>query len=120
VRLARLRWQVEQDYRELKCALKLDHFEGRGFGGWSVAYGFLTLWQLLGRAAKCCWPVRPAPVRCVSVPRHGGYADDSMRTDPTESLEAGHHRYNPWERQILPLSTFTSFCYGARTKSVSA
>jgi hypothetical protein len=24
----------EQDYRELKGALGLDHFEGRGFGGW--------------------------------------------------------------------------------------
>jgi hypothetical protein len=29
VGLARLRWRVEQDYRELKGALGLDHFEGR-------------------------------------------------------------------------------------------
>jgi SRSO17 transposase len=50
VRLARLRWRVEQDYRELKGALGLDHFEGRGWAGWhhhvtlvSVAHGFLTL-----------------------------------------------------------------------------
>jgi SRSO17 transposase len=50
VRLARLRWRVEQDYRELKGALGLDHFEGRGWVGWhhhvtlvSVAHGFLTL-----------------------------------------------------------------------------
>ena len=50
VGLARLRWRVEQDYRELKGALGLDHFEGRGFLGWhhhvtlvSVAHGFLTL-----------------------------------------------------------------------------
>jgi len=28
VRLARSRWRVEQDYRELKGALGLDHFEG--------------------------------------------------------------------------------------------
>jgi SRSO17 transposase len=53
VRLARLRWRVEQDYRELKGALGLDHFEGRSFGGWhhhvtlvSVAHGFLTLERL--------------------------------------------------------------------------
>ena len=53
VRLARLRWRVEQDYRELKGALGLDHFEGRGFLGWhhhitlvSVAHGFLTLERL--------------------------------------------------------------------------
>jgi SRSO17 transposase len=53
VRLARLRWRVEQDYRELKGGLGLDHFEGRGWPGWhhhvtlvSVAHGFLTLERL--------------------------------------------------------------------------
>jgi SRSO17 transposase len=53
VRLARLRWRVEQDYRELKGALGLDHFQGRGWAGWhhhvtlvSVAHGFLTLERL--------------------------------------------------------------------------
>ena len=53
VRLARSRWRVEQDYRELKSALGLDHFEGRGFLGWhhhvtlvSVAHGFLILERL--------------------------------------------------------------------------
>jgi SRSO17 transposase len=53
VRLAKLRWRIEQDYRELKGALGLDHFEGRSFGGWhhhvtlvSVAHGFLTLERL--------------------------------------------------------------------------
>jgi SRSO17 transposase len=53
VGLARLRWRVEQDYRELKGALGLEHFEGRGFPGWhhhvtlvSVAHGFLTLERL--------------------------------------------------------------------------
>jgi SRSO17 transposase len=50
VRLAKLRWRIEHDYRELKDALGLDHFEGRSFRGWhhhvtlvSVAHGFLTL-----------------------------------------------------------------------------
>ena len=33
VRLAKLRWRVEHDYRELKDGLGLDHFEGRSFGG---------------------------------------------------------------------------------------
>lgn len=53
VALAKLRWRVEQDYRELKDALGLDHFEGRSFGGWhhhvtlvSVAHGFLTTERL--------------------------------------------------------------------------
>jgi len=26
-------WRIEQDYRELKDALGLDHFEGRTYGG---------------------------------------------------------------------------------------
>ena len=34
VRLGKLRWRVEQDYRELKGALGLDHFEGRSWPGW--------------------------------------------------------------------------------------
>jgi SRSO17 transposase len=34
VRLAKLRWRIEHDYRELKDALGLDHFEGRSFRGW--------------------------------------------------------------------------------------
>jgi SRSO17 transposase len=53
VRLGKLRWRIEQDYRELKGALGLDHYEGRSFGGWhhhvtlvSVAHGFLTLERL--------------------------------------------------------------------------
>jgi SRSO17 transposase len=51
--LAKLRWRVEQDYRELKDALGLDHFEGRSWPGWqhhvtlvSVAHGFLTCERL--------------------------------------------------------------------------
>ena len=50
VRLAKLRWRIEQDYRELKDALGLDHFEGRSYPGWnhhvtlvSIAHAFLTL-----------------------------------------------------------------------------
>jgi SRSO17 transposase len=53
VRLAKLRWRIEHDYRELKDGLGLDHFEGRSFGGWhhhvtlvSVAHAFLTLQRL--------------------------------------------------------------------------
>jgi SRSO17 transposase len=50
VALAKIRWRIEHDYRELKDALGLDHFEGRSYGGWhhhvtlvSVAHAFLTL-----------------------------------------------------------------------------
>ncbi len=34
VRLGKIRWRIEHDYRELKQALGLDHFEGRTFAGW--------------------------------------------------------------------------------------
>jgi SRSO17 transposase len=50
VRLAKVRWRVEHDYRELKTGLGLDHFEGRTFAGWhrhvtlvSAAQLFVTL-----------------------------------------------------------------------------
>jgi SRSO17 transposase len=58
VHLAKLRWRVEHDYRELKDALGLDHFEGRSFKGWhhhvtlvSVAHAFVTLERLDPKAA---------------------------------------------------------------------
>jgi SRSO17 transposase len=34
VQLAKIRWRVEHDYRELKTGLGLDHFEGRTLNGW--------------------------------------------------------------------------------------
>jgi len=47
--LAKGRWRIEQDYRELKHGLGLDHFEGRSWRGWhhhvtlaSIAHAFLT------------------------------------------------------------------------------
>ena len=50
VRLGKLRWRIEHDYRELKDALGLDHFEGRSWRGFNhhltlvgVAHGFLTI-----------------------------------------------------------------------------
>lgn len=52
-RLARLRWKIELDYRQLKGELGLDHYEGRGWLGWyhhtalvTAAHGFLTLERL--------------------------------------------------------------------------
>lgn len=35
VRLARGRWPIEHQYRELKDELGLDHFEGRSYRGWN-------------------------------------------------------------------------------------
>jgi SRSO17 transposase len=50
VALARSRWPIEQQYRELKDDLGLDHFEGRTYQGWThhvvltaVAFTFLQI-----------------------------------------------------------------------------
>jgi SRSO17 transposase len=59
-RLARMRWKIELDYKQLKGELGLDHYEGRSWLGWyhhtalvSAAHGFLTLERLN--------PFRPRP-----------------------------------------------------------
>ena len=61
VRLAKIRWRIEHDYRELKHGLGLDHFEGRSYTGWhrhvtlaAVAQAFCTQLRLDPKA--------PAPV----------------------------------------------------------
>ena len=50
VTLARSRWPIEQQYRELKDELGIDHFEGRSYRGWAhhtvltaMAFMFLQL-----------------------------------------------------------------------------
>jgi SRSO17 transposase len=58
-RLARLRWQVELDYRQLKGELGLDHYEGRSYLGFhhhtalaTCAHAFLTLERLDPKAPQ--------------------------------------------------------------------
>jgi SRSO17 transposase len=58
-RLARLRWKIELDHRQLKGELGLDHYEGRSWLGWyhhtalvSAAHGFLTLERLDPKARR--------------------------------------------------------------------
>ena len=53
VRLGKIRWRIEHDYRELKHGLGLDHFEGRTWGGWhhhvtlvTAAHLFITIQRL--------------------------------------------------------------------------
>jgi SRSO17 transposase len=58
-RLARLRWRIELDYKQLKGELGLDHYEGRSYLGWhhhtalvTAAHGFLTLERLCPQARR--------------------------------------------------------------------
>jgi SRSO17 transposase len=64
VALARSRWPIEQQYRELKDDLGLDHFEGRTYQGWehyvvltAVAFTFLQIER--GRATVAPRPTLP-------------------------------------------------------------
>ncbi|MFD0492695.1 IS701 family transposase [Streptomyces rhizosphaericus] len=64
VRLAKIRWRIEHDYRELKHGLGLDHFEGRSWPGWhhhatlvTAAHAFLTEQRL---APKADTPASPS------------------------------------------------------------
>jgi SRSO17 transposase len=59
VQLARLRWTVELDYRQLKGELGLDHYEGRSYLGWhhhcalvTLAHAFLTEERLCPQARR--------------------------------------------------------------------
>jgi SRSO17 transposase len=58
-RLARLRWKIELDYKQLKGELGLDHYEGRSWIGWhhhtalvTAAHAFLSLERLDPKALR--------------------------------------------------------------------
>jgi SRSO17 transposase len=58
IRLGKIRWRIEHDYRELKTGLGLDHFEGRSWTGWhrhvtlvTAAHLFITMLRLDPKAA---------------------------------------------------------------------
>jgi len=64
VRVVRSRWPIEQQYRELKDELGIDHFEGRSYRGWThhtvltaIAFTFLQLERM--RADDASRPTLP-------------------------------------------------------------
>jgi SRSO17 transposase len=60
VRLAKIRWRVGHDYRELKHGLGLGHFEGRSFTGWHRHVTLATLAQAFCTMLRLD-PKAPAP-----------------------------------------------------------
>ncbi|MFE5895803.1 IS701 family transposase [Streptomyces sp. NPDC056462] len=63
IRLAKVRWRIEHDYRELKHGLGLDHFEGRSWPGWhhhvtlvTAAHAFLTEQRLSPKVPRPASP----------------------------------------------------------------
>ncbi len=85
-RLAKIRWRIEHDYRELKTGPGLDHFEGRSWTGWHrhitravLAQAFITMirtdpkahapGRLSTRSCTNCrssWPSSSAPAPCAA------------------------------------------------------
>ena len=63
VRIARSRWAIEVQYRDLKTELGLDHFEGRSYPGWNhhavlaaMTFNFLQLERQRRRAPLPTFP----------------------------------------------------------------
>jgi SRSO17 transposase len=59
-RLAKIRWRIEHDYRELKTGLGLTHFEGRSFTGWHRHVTLAILAQAFCTMIRA-GPKAPAP-----------------------------------------------------------
>lgn len=60
VGLAKIRWRIEHDYRELKDGLGLDHFEGRSYLGWHRHVTLTALAQAFCTSLRYD-PKAPAP-----------------------------------------------------------
>jgi SRSO17 transposase len=77
VRLAKLRWRVEQNYQQLKEELGLDHYEGRGWQGWHhhvtlvcLAYAFLLLERRRFKKTSTADFARDAPLPAIGADAH--------------------------------------------------
>jgi SRSO17 transposase len=75
VRIARSRWRVELDYRELKEELGLDHYEGRHWLGWHhhvclVTMAFLFLRSEQARLKKNFWCDLADGEEAATIPAH--------------------------------------------------
>lgn len=93
VRWAKARWRIEQDYREMKRELGLDHYEGRGFTGWhhhvtlvTMAHAFLTLERLRRKKNSASQRARGATDDAVAP----GDMDRSLRRLPSASPGTAH------------------------------
>ncbi|WP_433192276.1 transposase [Nocardia sp. CA-107356] len=58
--LAKIRWRIEHDYRELKDGLGLDHFEGRSWLGWHRHVTLASIAQAICTQLRHT-PKAPAP-----------------------------------------------------------
>ena len=90
VTTAKARWHVEQDYRELKDELGLDHYEGRSWQGFHhylalVTAAFVFLRQEQARL-RCRAQKKPAPADpAAGAPRPASRPHPPVRSLPLVS-----------------------------------
>ena len=108
VTLARSRWPIEQQYRELKDDLGLDHFEGRTYPGWqhhvvltAVAFTFLQIER--GRTTVEPRPTLPVVrgwvreiMGLLYARRPDGLAHAPAWPDPDRDIRNGPHPAMGW------------------------
>jgi SRSO17 transposase len=94
VYLAKLRWLIERDYRELKQELGLGHYEGRGWRGFHhhaalciAAYGFLLKERIaIPPSGPCNRPLLQEPALPEGFRPRGA-------ADPTRAAHPDIHRH---------------------------
>ena len=83
VRLAKIRWRVEHDYRELKTGLGLDHFEGRSWLGFVGRNDPPSLCQPdIGSPYPCSMSADPGSIRADGHQRLPNLAAQDAAADP--------------------------------------
>lgn len=110
VDLAKLRWRIERDYRELKQEIGLGHFEGRGWRGFHhhatlaiAAYGFLIAERAtippsgprsardrqepsLPGGSRSRAPATPPRAPCSGIDRHHAPSSDRRDRTPARAM----------------------------------
>jgi SRSO17 transposase len=86
VHVAKMRWRIERDYKDLKQEFGLGQFEGRGWRGFHhhaslciAAYGFLVA-QRLNEGSKKNSEIRSAPALPTDYIPRGSPANAATRT----------------------------------------
>ncbi len=96
--VAKMRWRIERDYRELKQEFGLSHYEGRNWRGFHhhatlciAAYGFLTAHRLSHEDAKKNAAISKVPALPASYIPRGRPASSATR-HPVDQNAAAHIR----------------------------
>ncbi|WP_404801895.1 IS701 family transposase [Bosea spartocytisi] len=96
VAMAKLRWRIERDYRELKQELGLGHYEGRGWRGFHhhaslciAAYGFLI------SEREAISPSAPAGARGGQKSPVSRGSRSHAAADPTRAARSQFDRHSP-------------------------